>query len=218
MKYLYLIISLFAFTLIHAQNAEKQPLVIGNTHTLQSVILKENPTLNVYLPHGYDTSKPYPVIYVLDGSVNEDFLHVTGLVQFFTMTFNMPESIVVGIANTDRKKDFTHPTTDAGLKKDYPTTGQSAAFIEFIEKELQPFVKSAYKTNETRYIIGQSLGGLLATEILLKKPELFTHYLIVSPSLWWDNESLLNQAEAYLRKGVYTPQYIYRFEKQIYEY
>jgi predicted alpha/beta superfamily hydrolase len=37
------------------------------------------------------------------------------------------------------------------------------------------------------------LGGLFATEILLKKPTLFNTYIIISPSLWWDNGSLLAQ-------------------------
>ena len=39
----------------------------------------------------------------------------------------------------------------------------------------------------------QSLGGLLATEVLLKKPALFNRYIIISPSLWWNNASLLQQ-------------------------
>lgn len=33
--------------------------------------------------------------------------------------------------------------------------------------------------------------SLVATEIFFKKPSLFNQYIIVSPSLWWDNESLL---------------------------
>jgi uncharacterized protein len=60
------------------------------------------------------------------------------------------------------------------------------------QKELQPFIEKKYKTNTSKTIIGQSLGGLLATEILLKRPTLFNKYIIISPSLWWDNASLLN--------------------------
>jgi hypothetical protein len=72
--------------------------------------------------------------------------------------------------------------------------------MNFIAKELQPFVQKKYKTNGTNLLIGQSLGGLLATEILLKKPSLFHKYLIVSPSLWWDDQSLLKQAPQLLAK------------------
>jgi predicted alpha/beta superfamily hydrolase len=39
---------------------------------------------------------------------------------------------------------------------------------------------------------------LLATEILLKKPTLFNKYIIISPSLWWDDASLLKQSAALL--------------------
>ncbi|MNY33949.1 Ferri-bacillibactin esterase BesA [compost metagenome] len=58
---------------------------------------------------------------------------------------------------------------------------------------MQPFIESKYRGNTDKTIIGQSLGGLLATEILLKKPALFNKYVIISPSLWWDNGSLLEQ-------------------------
>lgn len=85
----------------------------------------------------------------------------------------------------------------------------SEKFIEFIEKELQPYINSNYRTNGTNYLIGQSLGGLLATEILIKKPNLFSHYLITSPSLWWDNQSLLELGKQVLQKNNYSEKYIY---------
>src|SRR5690606_22651678 len=108
-----------------------------------------------------------------------------------------------------RKRDFTFPTTTEADKKRFPSTGESEKFINFIEKELQPFVQHKYKTTTAKTIIGQSLGGLLATEILLKKPELFNKYIIISPSLWWDNGSLLKaesklmQPEFGQKTGVY---------------
>lgn len=179
--------------------AQEQPFVLGKIEKINSKQLAETRTLNIYLPEGYspDSAKTYPVIYLLDGSANEDFIHVTGLVQFLAMIEVMPKSIVVGIANVDRKRDFTYPTSIAADLKDFPTTGKSASFITFIEKELQPFVQQKYKTSESKTLIGQSLGGLLATEILLKKPALFTNYLIISPSLWWNNESLLKDMPKY---------------------
>lgn len=195
----FLLIILFAAFSLQAQTNDTKPLTIGEVRTIKSSVLNENRILNIYLPQGYDKARQYPVIYLLDGSINEDFLHITGLVQFFNMTFSMPDCIVVGIANVDRKRDFTYPTTDEALKNEYPTTGHSAKFIDFIERELQPFVEKKYKTTGIRYIIGQSLGGLLATEILIKRPHLFTHYLIVSPSLWWDNETLLRHADQNLQ-------------------
>lgn len=199
---------LFSIFQMHSQDVVR-PFTIGETRILKSEILNENRTLNIYLPEEFDKEKSYPVIYLLDGSANEDFLHIVGLVQFYVMSFNMPEFIVVGIANIDRKRDFTFHTDLKDLQTEYPTTGHSAKFIDFLEKELQPFINKTYKTTETKYIIGQSLGGLLASEILLKKPSLFTHYLIVSPSLWWDNESLLRQTKTLLDKQKVMNKYVY---------
>ncbi len=206
----FLLFVLMFFSLnIQAQKEDRKPLTIGDIRTLHSNILNEDRILNIYLPGKYDTSKNYPVIYLLDGTMNEDFLHITGLVQFFNLMFQMPDFIIVGIANVDRRRDFTFHTDLKDLKKSYPTTGHSAEFIQFIKEELQPFISSNYKTNQTRYLVGQSLGGLLATEILLKEPELFTHYLIVSPSLWWDNESLLKNAKGLLGKQPELPLYVF---------
>lgn len=200
---------LLIFTNFDAQTSVSENLIIGKKVTLDSKILNEKRTLNIYLPQTYDTAKSYPVIYILDGSMNEDFLHLVGLHQFFNLQFKMPDFIIVGIANVDRKRDFTFHTDLKDLQKDYPTTGHSDKFIEFIEKELQPFINKNYKTDKTNYIIGQSLGGLLATEILLKKPELFTHYFIISPSLWWDNESLLDKANSLLSAQKDDERFVY---------
>ena len=172
-----------------------KPFVLGVIDEIESRQLNEKRMVNIYLPEGYnkDDTTRYPVVYLLDGSADEDFIHVVGLFQFdsFSWIKRVPRSIIVGIANTDRLRDFTYPTSIQDEKEHYPTSGHSDKFIAFIEKELQPFVEKKYKTSSTKTLIGESLGGLLATEILLKKPTLFSKYIIVSPSLWWDNGSLL---------------------------
>ena len=187
---------------IPGQTRKQTPFVLGLVDEIKFAVLAENRKLNIYLPEGYspDTAATYPVIYLLDGSANEDFIHVVGIVQFLTMIESMPKSIVAGIANVDRRRDFTFPTSIEQDKKKYPTTGSSANFMTFIEKELQPFIQKKYKTNTVKTIIGQSLGGLFATQVLLRKPDLFDNYIIVSPSLWWDNESLLTTASPRTRK------------------
>ncbi len=177
-----------------------RPFILGRIEELQSKELSEKRILNIYLPEGYNEkdTMTYPVIYLLDGSADEDFIHIVGLVQFNTFEWiqQIPKSIVVGIATVDRRRDFTFPTTIEKDRKNYPTTGHSDRFIAFIEKELQPFIEKNYKSSKGKTLIGQSLGGLLAAEILLKKPGLFNTYFIVSPSLWWDNGSLLNMDPA----------------------
>jgi uncharacterized protein len=174
-----------------------RPFVLGVIDEIQSAALSEKRILNIYLPEGYnkDDTTRYPVVYLLDGSADEDFIHIVGLYQFnsFPWINRVPKSIVVGIATVDRRRDFTFPTTIKSDQQKYPTTGKSANFISFLEKELQPYIEKKYKANSSKTLIGQSLGGLLATEILLTKPSLFNKYIIVSPSLWWDNGSLLNR-------------------------
>jgi predicted alpha/beta superfamily hydrolase len=180
-----------------------KPFILGVIDEIQSLKLGEKRILNIYLPDGYNKNDQvkYPVIYLLDGSADEDFIHVVGLVQFnnFSWINRVPKSIVVGVATVDRRRDFTYPTTIEADKKRYLTAGKSENFMAFMEQELQPFIEKKYKTTASKTIIGQSLGGLLATEILLKKPTLFNKYIIISPSLWWDNASLLKQSSEILQ-------------------
>lgn len=173
---------------------------LGTVEQVHSTVLSETRTLNIYLPDGYsdkDTAH-YPVIYLLDGSADEDFIHIVGLVQFCTFPWvkRLPPSIVVGIANTARERDMTYPTTIKGEKDRLPTSGGSAKFISFLAEELQPYINTRYRTNGQRTIIGESLAGLLAAEVLFTRPSLFDKYIIISPSLWWDNGSLLDKRPA----------------------
>ena len=175
-------------------DAQTQDIVIGKAEDIYSSILQEDRILNISLPDGYDKNRAYPVIYLLDGSVDEDFIHVAGLVQYnaFPWVKRIEPSILVGIANKDRKKDFTSPS-DNPLDIEYiPNNGGSAQFIAFIEKELQPYIAAQYKTTGEKTLIGQSLGGLLACEILFTKPQLFDKYIIISPSLWWRDNYLMD--------------------------
>lgn len=184
-----------------------EPLAIGLTTQILSSSLHEQRTINIYLPADYnekDTTR-YPVVYLIDGGMKEDFLHLSGLVQYDTQPWvnRMPRSIVVGIENTNRQRDFTFTVSNldflskVGFKKeDVPQYGGSANYIAFIGKELQPFVSQHFKTNNNRTLIGESLGGLLATEIYTRHRQLFNNYIIISPSLWWGNEVLLKEIAA----------------------
>lgn len=195
-----LLVQLTIYSQQKANNAyknNKPPFSIGIIDGLDSRILNERRILNIYLPDGYDSrdTVKYPVIYLLDGSADEDFIHIAGLVQFnsFEWVGRVPKSIVVGIATVDRRRDYTFPTTVEQEKERFPAAGHSQKFISFLEKELQPYIETNYNAGKIKTLIGQSMGGLLATEILTVKPMLFNRYIIVSPSLWWDNGSLLDR-------------------------
>src|SRR3954451_8589940 len=187
------------------QQESGRPFVLGEIHELQSKVLNEKRILNIYLPQGYNPNDSirYPTIYLLDGSADEDFIHIVGLVQYnsFEWINQVKKSIVVGIATVDRRRDFTFPTTIEADRKSYPETGHSDKFIAFLTTELQPFIDKKFKTTRAKTLIGQSLGGLLATEILFKQPTVFNQYIIISPSLWWDNGSLLNKSSVIFNPG-----------------
>ncbi|OAV46032.1 alpha/beta hydrolase-fold protein [Lewinella sp. 4G2] len=169
------------------------PLNFGQSYQYQSEVLGEERTLNVLLPAEYvdSTDKKYPVLYLLDGAVSEDFFHVAGLIRYQIDHGMMPPAILVGIANVDRQRDFTYPSSDPRDTAYMPRLGGSALFIKFLTEELPIFIDAKFRPNGHRTLIGQSLGGLLATEVLLKHPgHGFADFVIVSPSLWYDNEYL----------------------------
>lgn len=195
---LYIGIGVIGFSQIPAHVKTSTPFTMGETLIIESEVLDEERLLNVYLPPTYyyaDSTTTFPVIYLLDGSYDEDFIHIAGLVQFgnFPWVNLLPESIVVGIANVDRKKDFTYPTNNEQDLIDFPTTGHSKEFIQYLNEEVIPIIEDIYPTDTIKTIMGQSLGGLLAAEILLDYSDMFDNYVVISPSLWWDDESILEK-------------------------
>ena len=172
-------------------------IVFGTSHRFFSPTLNEDRTLNVLLPNGYNEPnnvKSYPVIYLLDGSLGEDYEHTAGLVKFMSMYQLMPESILVGIGNVDRMRDFTNTPENEEYIDDIPTAGGSHKFIGFLRDEAKTFVAANFRATDKSTIIGQSLGGLVAAEILFKAPDTFDNYVIVSPSLWYDDERMVLNA------------------------
>jgi predicted alpha/beta superfamily hydrolase len=187
--------TLICLLMLPCLSQAQKTIALGTSYEIRSAQLNEQRTINIYLPDGYadSTAKRYDVIYLLDGGVDEDYIHFCGLVQYFSFPWlnTIPQAIVVGIANTDRKRDMTFPTTVKKDKEQWPTTGGSAKFMSFLERDLFPYIEQHYRTNGSRTLSGESLAGLFACEVLLKKPAMFNNFLIISPSLWWDNGSLL---------------------------
>jgi predicted alpha/beta superfamily hydrolase len=173
--------------------AEKAPLVIGDTFQIESKAVGEKRRINVYLPPGYAESAEtrFPVLYMPDGGIAEDFLHVAGLVQVSVGNGTMRPFIVVGIENTERRRDMTGPTDNPEDKKIAPRVGGSEAFRKFVRDELMPEVKARYRTTAESAIVGESLAGLFVVETLLLGPDLFDTYIAFDPSLWWNEQHLV---------------------------
>ena len=130
------------------------------------------------------------------GGIDEDFPHVVNAVESLVRQGKVRPVIVVGIPNTQRRRDLTGPTEVASDRAIAPKVGGSAAFRQFIREELIPEIDRRYKTTAERGIIGESLAGLFVVETFLEEPSLFTHYVALDPSLWWNKglSSLRRQA------------------------
>lgn len=186
---------------IPATAANVAPLVIGETFTISSRVLGEVRRINVYAPPGANAADaaPLPVLYMPDGGIAEDFQHVAGLVQVSVGNGTMRPFLLVGIENTDRRRDMTGPTSSAGDRRIAPRAGGSSKFRQFIRTELMPIIEARHRTSGEKAIVGESMAGLFVVETFLVEPGLFDTYIAFDPSLWWDDERLVKTAATQLR-------------------
>ncbi len=177
-----------------------EAIQFGTSYVLESKLLSEKRRINILLPASYGTGdQRYPVLYLIDGGVKEDWFHIAGLVQLGDMNGVTREVILVGIEGTDRKRDLTSPSQDPLDIKELPTHGGADNFRRFLASELKPYIDRNFRTTAETGVIGESLAGLFIVETFLRQPELFTHYIAVSPSMWWNKEALSYQAADLLK-------------------
>lgn len=184
-----------------AQNTDA-PVSLANTQqrTLTSTKIGQRYELLVSLPEDYAKSgESYPVLYVLDGW---HFPLMAFLQNNTIHSKRMRPVIVVNVSHGAadhmelRGRDFTPTRTPR-----YARSGGAAAFLDFFEKELIPFVDKTWRTVPTdRGLLGHSLGGLFAIYALQQRPALFQRIVAASPSLDWDNRLLFTAARDRLRK------------------
>jgi predicted alpha/beta superfamily hydrolase len=173
------------------------PLAIGDTWTIASTALGETRRINVYVPAGIPAGTPLPVLYMPDGGVLEDFLHVAGLLQVGAGNGTVRPFLLVGIENTQRRRDLTGPTEVAKDSSIAPAVGGSQAYRNFIRTELMPEVEKRYRVTPERAIVGESLAGLFVVETLALEPDLFDTYVAIDPSLWWNGGQLARRLLAH---------------------
>ena len=156
--------------------------------SIHSIILQENRPFSVYFPPSYFKNKKqkFPVLYILDGDYN--FKYVSGILELQAgIAENIPEMILVAISGKDT------PTYRKNCKpniKGVKDKGNADKTIQFIEKELIPYVNDNYKTNNFKILAGHSVGGIFVVNAALNKPKLFNHYIAISPALWWENNAI----------------------------
>lgn len=202
-------------------SSSPQPVSLPNTHlqTLQSSITGHDYQISVGLPASYSTSteKSYPVLYILDGNwLFPMALSIVRMMYFTPEISDISEIIIVGIGYpTDdladqmafRSRDYSPSANLENVneaREAFPWTeiddhsGQALEFLQFLTTDLFPFIDTNYRTNPNiRIGHGDSLGGLFMLYTLFHQPDTFHRYLIVSPSIWWDEKVTLQYEADY---------------------
>ena len=168
----------------------------------------------IAMPPGYDADGDtmYPVVYVLDGATQ--FLLVNYASIVLQLEGIIRPVIIVGIDSSplfsiqewegNRMYMFTPTRSEAfeqemseALEQDV-RSGGAAKFRSVLKDEVIPWIEKRFSTLQERAIVGVSLGGLFAADTLFKDPDLFSHYLIGSPSLWWDDQIIFEFEKSYV--------------------
>lgn len=186
----------------HPAMAQSALITIGTTEMIEFAPgdLRE---INVYFPEGYDAAgtDTYPVLYLIDGGLSQDFLHITGTSQLGAIWGRSQSVIVVGIQTKDRRAELIGSPGTAEQRVAFPTAGHSAAFRSFLRDKVKPYVTAHYRTNGSDGVIGESLAGLFIVETWLREPGLFGSYAAISPSIWWQDGALSKEAATLIGGG-----------------
>jgi len=170
-----------------------------DTFTIASRAVAEQRRINVWTPGAYaSAAERFPVLYMPDGGTAEDFPHIVETIAALIAARAISPMLVVGIENTERRRDLTGPTEVASDKTIAARVGGSAAFRTFVRDELIPEIERRYRCTGARAIVGESLAGLFVVETLLLEPHLFGGYIAISPSLWWNDHALVKNAAQHL--------------------
>ncbi|PVW15150.1 alpha/beta hydrolase [Marixanthomonas spongiae] len=183
--------------LVSCVNAKQynDPVPEHDSLTIDSEKVGETRVINVWTPPGYQENETaYTVLYMPDGGIKEDFPHIANTLAKLIENNSIPPTILVGIENTERRRDLTGPSK---IKKDEevaPLSDGAKNFRVFISDELMPQINNKYRTNGKKGIIGESAAGLFVVETFLLKPETFDFYIAMDPALWWNDHYLVQQA------------------------
>ncbi|MFT3902976.1 MAG: alpha/beta hydrolase-fold protein [Niabella sp.] len=203
MKNIYYILLTGVLFLISCSNASQSsdPVPQHETFTIKSKQVREDRIINVWTPENYKTnSDSLPVMYMADGGIKEDFPHIANTLAKLIKEKKIKPLILVGIENTQRRRDLTGFTEVEKDKEIAPIVGGSEKFRAFINDELFPEINKRYRTTTEKSIIGESASGLFVMETFFLTPEMFDNYIAFDPSLWWNNHYLVRTAKEYLAK------------------
>jgi predicted alpha/beta superfamily hydrolase len=185
----------------------RSPVTLSRTEVryVSSQAVGQRYKLYVSLPQDYaDTSQRFPVVFLLDADYSFALAH--NIVEHLSDRNDLGQLVIVGIAyagplryRLNRTRDYT-PTyvPTGGYGPAYQqVSGGGPAFRRFLKTELIPFIEKTYRVRHDRTLVGHSYGGLFASWVAFTDPELFQRYIIVSPSLWYDDHLMLQVEQTY---------------------
>lgn len=171
-----------------------------DTFNIESNQVNETRVINVWTPPLYENSSvSLPVIYMPDGGIKEDFPHIANTIAKLIKEKSIPPIILVGIENTERGRDLTGASEVSEDAKYCPLTDGAKNFRAFITEELFSEIEKRYNITDKKGIIGESLAGLFVMETFMQSPESFDFYIAMDPSLWWNNNYLVRNANNLLK-------------------
>ena len=193
--------------------ATASPYVLDDTEVqdVHARALNRDYQVFVALPDSYRSSnRRYPVLFVTDA--NYAFPVARGIAQRLAKHAGMEEAIVVGLSYAkgdspvfSRRRDYT-PTvprtqdTTPDMPGRAPAFGEAQAYGRFIAADVFPMIAARYRADMNRKIfVGHSYGSLLGLQILLSEPGTFDHYILGSPSLWFDRGVMFDREKEYAR-------------------
>jgi len=193
----FLFVTVFAFSCKDKGNTYNDPIPKHDSLTIASTFVNEERVINIWTPPSYSASTDsFPVLYMPDGGIKEDFPHIANTLAKLLKEKKIPPYILVGIENTERRHDLSGPSEVEFDLKIVPNPGGSNNFRAFIKNELFSEIDKRYRTQDKRAIIGESAAGIFVIETFLLDNDMFDYYIAMDPALWFNEQFLVKNFES----------------------
>ena len=193
----------------HAQLADPQgePIVIGSVHRIKSSVYGNEQVLTVRLPRGYaeNSATRYPVVFSVDGGPDQDFELLAGIAAEAEFSTSFEPFILVGVKTEDRYKQLTPKMSRLPAERLKENFGDRVVpdgadkFRQYLSADVLPWATKRYRTDR-KVLTAASLGGLFVLDTFLERPDMFDDYIALTPSLWWDEGRIVDEAGAKLAR------------------
>jgi len=178
-----------------------EPIVVGSIHRIKSSVYGNEQVVTVRLPRGYSESpdKAYPVLFSIDGGPEQDFELLAGIAAEAEFSTSFEPFILIGVKTEDRYKQLSPKMTrlpPERLKENFGeriVPGGADTFRDYLQRDVIPWATSRYRTDR-RILGGASFAGLFVLDTFFEQPAMFDDYIALTPSLWWDDGRIVDEA------------------------